>query len=51
MEEKCLLLVNLSIPNRIELTNNTYSDTKTINNEINYLKKVYELLIKYENEL
>lgn len=51
MEEKCLLLVNLSIPKRIELTNNTYSDTKIINNEINYLKKVYELLIKYENEL
>ena len=51
MEERGLLLVNLSIPNRIELTNSTYSDTKIINKEINYLKKVYELLIKYENEL
>ena len=49
--ERGLLLVNLSIPKRIELTNNTYFDTLIINNEINYLKKVYELLIKYKNDL
>ena len=51
MIERCLLLVNLSIFDKIELTNNTYLDTKIINKEINYLKKVYELLIKYKNEL
>lgn len=49
--EKGLLLVNLSIPKEFKLTNNTYLDTKIINNEIKYLKKVYELLIKYENEI
>ena len=49
--EKKILLVNLSIPKRLLLTNNTYLDTLNINNEINYLKKVYKLLIKYKNEL
>lgn len=49
--EKALLLVNLSIPKKIKLTNDTYSDTSIINEEINYLKRVYELLIKYKNEL
>ena len=49
--EKKELLINLSIPKEIKITNNTYLDTKNINNEINYLNKVYELLIKYKNEL
>jgi len=44
--EKQLLIVNLSIPKEIELTNNTYLDTKLINDEINYLKNIYELLMK-----
>lgn len=48
--ERKFLLVNLSIPNKIELTSNTFSDTKTVNNEIKYLNKVYELLIKYKND-
>ena len=44
--EKRLLIINLAIPKKLELTINTYSDTKLINDEINYLKNVYELLIK-----
>lgn len=45
------LLINLSIPRELKLTNNTYFDTIIINNEIKYISKVYELLIKYKNEL
>ena len=48
--ERGLLIINLSIPKKIELTNNTYLNTKIINDEINYLNKVYELLIEYKNE-
>lgn len=47
--EKALLLINLSLPKEIKLTDNTYQDTLIINNEIKYLKKVYELLIEYKN--
>ena len=49
--EKKALLINLAIPKELLLTTNTYSDTKIINDEINYLNKVYELLIKYKNEI
>ena len=47
--EKQILLVILAIPKEIKLTNNTYLDTKLINNEIKYLKNIYELLIKYKS--
>lgn len=49
--EKRLLIINLSIPKKLLLTNDVYLDTDLINKEIKYLKKVYELLIKYRNEL
>lgn len=49
--EKKLLIINLSIPKEIKLTSDTYFDTKLVNDEINYLTKVNELLIKYQNEL
>ena len=43
IEMKSLLII-LAIPNEIKLTNNTFNDTKKINNEVNYLNKVNELL-------
>ena len=49
--EKKILLINLSIPKEIKLTSDIYLDTKLINDEVNYLNKVYELLIKYKSEL
>ena len=49
--EKKLLIINLALPKELQLTNNTYNDTKIINNEITYLSKVYKLLIKYRNEI
>lgn len=49
--EKKLLLISLAIPKELKLTDNVFLDTKIINNEIDYLKKVYELLIKYKREL
>ena len=45
-EEKTYLLILLLVPKEIHLTNDTYHDTEIINNEINYLNKVYELLKK-----
>ena len=48
--EKKFLIINLSIPKKLDLSNDQLLDTKNINNEINYLNKVYELLIKYKNE-
>ena len=39
--EKKLLLINLVIPSEIKLTSNTYLDTININNEINYLNKIF----------
>ena len=49
--EKSFLIIILSIPKEIKFSNNDFLDTKNINNEINYLSKVYELLIKCQNEL
>ncbi len=49
--EKKYLLILLAIPKEIKLTDNTLLDTQIINNEINYLNKVYELLIKYKSEM
>ena len=43
-DEETLLLILLSIPKEIKLSNNTYLDTQNINQEINYLNKVYGLL-------
>ena len=48
--EKKLLLILLSIPKEIHLTDNAYKDTKLINDEIAYLNKVYELLEYSENK-
>ena len=42
--EKELLLVILSIPKKLIYTNNTYQDTLIINEEIDYLKSIYEML-------
>ena len=47
--ERQYLLILLLIPHEIRLTNDTYHDTEVINNEINYLTKVYELLKKDNN--
>ena len=44
--EKNMLIIMLSIPKKIEYTNNNYLNTKIINKEIKYLKSVYEFLIK-----
>lgn len=49
VDEETLLLILLSIPKEIKLTNNTYLDTKLINDEINYLNKVYELQMLKKN--
>ena len=48
--EKKILLIYLGIPKEITMTNDIYLDTKIINNELKYLNKVYELLIKDKNE-
>ena len=39
-----LLLIELSIPEIIEFTNDTYLDTKKINNMLFYLNKVYKII-------
>ena len=45
--EKELLLINLSIPKEIKFTSDTYLDTKMINDEINYLNKIFKLYNDY----
>lgn len=40
-----LLLIRLSIPNIIKLTNDTYHDTININSEIMLLRRVYDYII------
>ena len=47
--ERTLLIIILSIPKKIEFTNNNYENTVIVNNEINYLKSIYELLAKYNS--
>ena len=42
--EMDLLLIKLSIPKIIEITNNTYQDTKKINDLLFYLNKVYKMI-------
>lgn len=49
--ERKILLINLSIPRELQLTKDTFSDTQNINSELKYLKKVYNLLMKYQKEL
>ena len=49
-EEKMLLIIILAIPKKIELTRDTYLDTKIINKEINYLNKIYEMVIKMKKK-
>ena len=44
--EKNMLIILLSIPKEIKITNNNYLNTEIVNKEIKYLKSVYELLIK-----
>lgn len=44
MEERKYLLILLSIPKKLNLGKDTYLDTIVINDEINYLNKVYKLL-------
>ena len=39
-----LLIIYLSIPNKIEFTNDNLNDVKMINQEITYLKKIYEYI-------
>lgn len=43
-EEKCLLLIYLSIPKKIIFSHNNMQDVIDINNEILYLNKVYEYI-------
>ena len=50
IDEKKYLIIRLAIPQKINLTNDTYLDTKIINNEINYLNKVYELLVSFREK-
>ena len=47
--EKALLIIVLSVPKKIEFINNNYENTMLVNNEINYLKSIYELLTKYND--
>lgn len=47
--EKALLIIVLSVPKKIEFINNNYENTVLVNNEINYLKSIYELLTKYND--
>ncbi len=49
-EEKTLLIIKLSIPHQISFSNNTYIDTKKINEELIYLNKVYELLVTMQEK-
>ena len=44
--ERHLLIIMLSIPNKIEFTRDNYLNTKMVNQEINYLKSIYDILIK-----
>ena len=44
--EKELLLIKLSLPERIVLTKDTFNDTKLINDELSYLTKVYDYVKK-----
>ena len=47
--EKTLLIIVLSVPKKIEFINNNYENTVLVNNEINYLKSIYELITKYND--
>ena len=47
--EKALLIIVLSVPKKIEFINNNYENTVLVNNEINYLKSIYELITKYND--
>lgn len=47
-DEKELLLIKLSIPKKIEFSNNTYNDTNMVNLEIKYLKDVYDMLLSFK---
>ena len=42
--EKSFLLLSLSIPSKIVFSNNHLLDVKIVNNEIIFLKKVYEYI-------
>ncbi len=44
--EKELLLIKLSLPERIILTKDTFNDTKLINDELFYLTKIYDYVKK-----
>lgn len=46
--EKKLLIIKLSIPKKIEFTNNNYDNTVIVNREINYLKDIYDMLISFK---
>lgn len=48
-EEVNLLLIKLAIPKIIEFTDNTFNDTKIINKEIVFLKKIYDVIKKDES--
>ena len=48
--EKKYLLINLSIPKILTLSNDTYHDTMKINDEITFLNKVYELIEEKNNK-
>lgn len=43
-EEKCLLLIYLSLPKKLEFSNNEMNNVINVNNEILYLNKVYEYI-------
>ena len=46
--EKNLLLIKISIPRKIEFTDNNYNNTVIVNKEINYLKDVYDMLVLFK---
>lgn len=46
--EKKILIIKLSIPKKIEFTNNNYDNTVIVNREINYLKDIYDMLISFK---
>ena len=47
-EEYLFFIIKLSIPKRIELTNNTYLDSYNLSNYLIYLKKIASLIQKIE---
>ena len=49
--ERIMLIIILSLPKKIELSNDTMKDTSIIHDEINYLNKLYNEIVNLKNSL